>query len=199
MSLDLRKLEKRREVDGGFVQARCPACAEAGNDEAGEHLRIYPDGRYGCCVHPQDREHRKRIFALVGDKAPQSFTVKVAVNSSAAAAKSVTASLIGFVSPTGSTVLKAKTASSKVENPLGTPGTAILNPCTNGREDKDSIQTCKDIVTGVPSVLNQKDQRMPYLTPNGTLVIPFDCPARYHWWKDGQAVRATRDEVNHRH
>src|SRR3974390_37687 len=68
MSLDVAKLEKVRELAGGIVQARCPACAEGGHDRAGEHLRIYPDGRFGCCVHPKDGEHRKRIWALAGCK-----------------------------------------------------------------------------------------------------------------------------------
>src|SRR3974390_1945793 len=68
MSLDVAKLEKVRELPGGIVQARCPACAEGGHDRAGEHLRIYPDGRFGCCVHPKDGEHRKRIWALAGCK-----------------------------------------------------------------------------------------------------------------------------------
>ena len=66
MSLDVAKLEKVRELSGGLVQARCPACAEGGHDRTGEHLRIYPDGRFGCCVHPKDSDHRKRIWALVG-------------------------------------------------------------------------------------------------------------------------------------
>ena len=62
MSLDTAKLEKVRELAGGIVQARCPACAEGGGDRKGEHLRVYPDGRFGCCVHPKDGQHRKRIF-----------------------------------------------------------------------------------------------------------------------------------------
>ena len=41
--------------------------------EAGEHLRIYPDGRFGCCVHPKDGDHRKRIFALVGRAQARDF------------------------------------------------------------------------------------------------------------------------------
>jgi hypothetical protein len=71
MSLDAAKLEKVRELAGGVVQARCPACAEAGHDRSGEHLRIYPDGRFGCCVHPKDSEHRKRIWALAGCRLPR--------------------------------------------------------------------------------------------------------------------------------
>lgn len=36
----------------------------------------------------------------------------------------------------------------------------------------------------------------PRLTPDGTLVIPFDSPERYHWWKGGQSVLATLRELN---
>lgn len=40
--------------------------------------------------------------------------------------------------------------------------------------------------------------QLPYLTPGGTLVIPFDSPERYHWWKlDGNrlSVAETRAEA----
>ena len=77
MSLDVGKLEKARELAGGIVQARCPACAEGGGDRKGEHLRIYPDGRYGCCVHPKDGQHRKRIFALAGVRKAGTFTLRL--------------------------------------------------------------------------------------------------------------------------
>ena len=98
MSLDVRQLEKMCELAGGIVQARCPACAESGGDRSCQHLRVYPDGRFGCCVHPKDREHRQRIFALAGDKATRSFTVKVTHGKVAAApAKSVASSLTGLL------------------------------------------------------------------------------------------------------
>ena len=77
MSLDVGKLEKVRELAGGIVQARCPACAEGGNDRSGEHLRIYPDGKFGCCVHPKDTEHRKRIWALAGVRKPGIFSLRL--------------------------------------------------------------------------------------------------------------------------
>jgi hypothetical protein len=76
MSLNLSKLEKVRYLAKGSVEARCPACAEGGHDRKGEHLLIKPDGRFGCCANPKDREHRKRIFALAGDTAPRSIKVK---------------------------------------------------------------------------------------------------------------------------
>jgi hypothetical protein len=40
-----------------------------------------------------------------------------------------------------------------------------------------------------------KPLRVPYLTPGGTLVIPFDSDPKYHWWKAGQSVEQTRAEV----
>ena len=103
MSLDVAKLEKVRELDGGMVQARCPACAEGGNDRTGEHLRIYPDGKFGCCVHPKDRDHRKKIWALVGVRKAGTFTLRLTAPSAAPAAQSVKAVLDIRTSRTGET------------------------------------------------------------------------------------------------
>ena len=93
MSLDTAKLEKARELAGGIVQARCPACAEGGGDRKGEHLRVYPDGRYGCCVHPKDSGHRKRIFALAGERKPGTFTLRLKTPPAVLAVRSVKAVL----------------------------------------------------------------------------------------------------------
>ena len=70
MSLDLSRLENVRQRCGRTV-ARCPACAEHGQDEKGEHLIIMPDGRFGCVVCPgaAGKDHRKQIHALAGDPA----------------------------------------------------------------------------------------------------------------------------------
>ena len=71
MSLDVSKLENVR-THGGKITARCPACAEAGHDQTRNHLMIGADGRFGCVVYPgaspDAREHRKRIFALCGNR-----------------------------------------------------------------------------------------------------------------------------------
>ena len=40
--------------------------------------------------------------------------------------------------------------------------------------------------------------RLPFLTADGTLSIPFDSPGRYHWWRGGQSVKATLQEVTER-
>jgi 5S rRNA maturation endonuclease (ribonuclease M5) len=67
-ALDLSKLEKAKHKEGGIIIARCPACAEQGHDKTGEHLSVWPSGKFACVQFsgPEGSEHRKRIFALVG-------------------------------------------------------------------------------------------------------------------------------------
>lgn len=202
MSLDTSKLETVRELPGGIVQARCPACAEGGHDRTGEHLRIYPDGRFGCCVHPKDKEHRKRIFALAGCKLhlPSSgaFIVRIKAPSVASSSLSVKAALTAFKSGTLGTGNSELRARARVDS-------------TTAHIDigADFQEKLKDLETGVPSVptavvagpLSAAGQRLPYLTPGGSLVIPFDSPERYHWWKpDGErlSVAETLREVKER-
>jgi hypothetical protein len=68
MKLDLARLENVMKRIGKTI-ARCPACAEQGHDEKGDHLAIYPDGKFACVAHRGEtgHAHRKRIIALVGD------------------------------------------------------------------------------------------------------------------------------------
>lgn len=68
MPLNTDKLTNVTHRPDGSLIARCPACAEAGNDNRGEHLIIFPNGRFGCATHPGDPEHRKKIFKLAGDR-----------------------------------------------------------------------------------------------------------------------------------
>ncbi len=67
MGLNVKKLENV-EYHGSRTIARCPACAEQGHDNKGEHLSIDEQGRFSCVVYPGNTGtgHRKRIFALVG-------------------------------------------------------------------------------------------------------------------------------------
>ncbi len=67
MGLDLSKLEMVKPR-GSDILARCPACAESGNDRKGEHLYVYADSRFGCVIYPaaEGKAHRQRIFELVG-------------------------------------------------------------------------------------------------------------------------------------
>ncbi|MCG2713755.1 MAG: hypothetical protein L6308_02780 [Candidatus Omnitrophica bacterium] len=83
MGLDLFKLEKVRRR-GLNINARCPACAEAGHDRKGEHLFINDTGQFGCVLFPgQDgQQHRQRIFELVGVKevSGKGFQIRKAVS-----------------------------------------------------------------------------------------------------------------------
>lgn len=64
--IDPAKLENVKHLDGGGIRAACPVCRAAGSDKSGEHLLIQPNGKFGCAVHPKDREHRKKIYKLAG-------------------------------------------------------------------------------------------------------------------------------------
>ena len=254
MALDLTKLEKVANLANGLKRAQCPACAEAGQDKKGEHLRIYPDGRFGCCVHPKDREHRKRIFALVGERGRQEIKVRVMppkaggpiqsgilgrlgqtfgspkadVRAQTAGAVNVTARDAGDgvneVQPPSSTSQSSGTLGTGVANSkpdtssggwlpwagngsLGTPGTGFQYSRVyvekRPLEEPVNVYTYKEFREGVPGVPEQagamKAGRMPYLTPDGTLGIPFDSPERFHWWKpDGQGLKETIAELRSR-
>jgi hypothetical protein len=224
MSLDLSKLEKVRELAGGIVQARCPACAESGNDRSGEHLRIYPDGKFGCCVHPKDGDHRKRIWALAGVRKPGTFSLRLKTPSAMPAPMSVKAALTALNAGTLGTaktesVSSGKMASQTSQVPdrsksdlqskyFGTLGTPILNPRAYRKEAAhnnigDAMYMYKDLESAVPSVPtagmpespSSAGERLPFLTAGGTLSIPFDSPERYHWWRGGQSVAETLAEV----
>lgn len=69
MSLDPSKLENARQCEQKII-ARCPACAQQGHDQKGNHLVIMPDGRFGCvtCPGAGGKKHRQKIYALAGDK-----------------------------------------------------------------------------------------------------------------------------------
>lgn len=67
--IDIGRIEKCRKAGDGWI-GRCPACAEGGADRSGNHLRVWPDGRFACVVNSgkEGAQHRRRIFALVGKK-----------------------------------------------------------------------------------------------------------------------------------
>ncbi len=68
MKIRRDKLENLHRV-GDKEIARCPACAEAGQDAAGNHLVINPDGSFGCVIHSgeEGKSHRRRIRELAGE------------------------------------------------------------------------------------------------------------------------------------
>jgi hypothetical protein len=215
MSLDVSKLEKARELADGGWQARCPACAEEGGDRKGEHLRIYPDGRFGCCVHPQDREHRRRIFALAGNRKPGSFSVKIYTAPTPTAARSVREALtIAHAGTFGTGKTESESGVPAVPTfpagDFGTLGTGHFKSRAYARGELsigavDVLEKRKESERPVPSVPRSLQtasvpplvavERLPYLAADGTLVIPFDSPSRFHWWNGGQSVTATLAEV----
>jgi len=184
MSLDVAKLEKVRELAGGIIQARCPSCAEGGHDRTGEHLRIYPDGRFGCCVHPKDGEHRKRIWALAGVRQPGAFSLRIKTPPALPAVQSVKAALTDFNFGTLGTAEVKLRARARVDST-----TAVIVKGDFQEKLKDS----EGAVLTVPS-----GERLPFLSAGRDLSIPFDSPERYHWWRGGQSVAQTLQEVKER-
>ena len=66
MALDTSKLQNVVKAANGEIQARCPACAAAGLDTKGEHLKIFVDGKFACAANQGDSAHRKEIHKLAG-------------------------------------------------------------------------------------------------------------------------------------
>ena len=68
MSLDKSKLQKVRPKSNGSFLARCPACAASGGDRKGDHLIVFPNGKFWCVANGGDDDHRKAIWRLAGMK-----------------------------------------------------------------------------------------------------------------------------------
>ncbi len=210
MSLDRTKLQKVRELGSGGLQAQCPACAESGQDRKGDHLRISPEGKFGCCVFPGDRKHRSRIFALAGEHQPKAIKVRVA---SAKTAGPVQLDLMGRLGRVFSSseckVQNGECQTGESVTTVGTLGTPTyslregekeisISKLVDNRTSVPSVpevEVCQQSETGVPSVPTEKTVRLPYLTPSGDLVIPFDSPERYHWWKPPHEQRLRVSEI----
>src|SRR5436190_14478431 len=144
MSLNKEKLQKVRDLPNGGLQAQCPACAETGQDRKGEHLRISPDGKFGCCVFPGDRKHRSRIFALAGEHQPKTIRVRVA---SAKTAGPVQLDLLGRLGRVFSTPTEGQITQTVNLGTLGTPLYSLRE-----EEKEISISKLVDNQTSVPSV-----------------------------------------------
>ena len=39
------------------------------------------------------------------------------------------------------------------------------------------------------------DERLPYITQNGELVIPYNSPPKYRWWEGGQSIAESLAEL----
>jgi hypothetical protein len=243
MSLDLSRIEKLVELADGMRRGRCPACAEAGGDRKGQHLRIYPDGKFGCCVHPAEAEHRSRIFALAGERTRRGIVVRVASEETAqpvrrgilktlaagqpekpdapdGVSELETANTDEKESRTGRTgELKSNSTSMETENQqrtgrtgqqdwteelftsertLRTPQYSLRGTTADNEESEKDVYKLKGFDEGVRSVRVPEQppkQRLPYLTSSGDLVIPFESPERYHWWKPPHEKRLRVREI----
>jgi len=148
MSLDISRLENARQR-GTRIIARCPACAEHGHDEKGQHLVIMGNGSFGCVVHPgaAGKSHRQRIFAMAGDENSRkrgSFMVRVRRPSHA-----VTPKADGEVVHLGQ---------------LGTLGTPFQNPRATREQNTLSDaqhRTCNPYTHSVAQNASQASQPVP--------------------------------------
>ena len=81
------------------------------------------------------------------------------------------------------------------ESRTGRTGYSLL---TRNAVETDSICRLVESDTPVRSVRETERPertRMPYLTASGDLVIPFDSPERYHWWKPPHEKRLRVSEI----
>jgi hypothetical protein len=211
LSVDRTKLNKLRQLGNGGWQAQCPACAETGSDRKGEHLRISADGKFGCCVFPGDREHRRRIFALVGDRGLKEIRVRVASRTAGPVTQGILSRLVasaeckvengecGQATSDGSDgASQMQKEECKIQNENGatvrTGRTGVFLVTRDREETDDSVSKLIEFEEPVRSVR----QELPHLTASGDLVIPFNSPKRYHWWAGGQSIRQTRQEIMER-
>jgi hypothetical protein len=183
--IDVSRIEKGRRCDDGWV-GRCPACAEARLDKTGNHLRVWQDGSYACVVNPgkDGTQHRRRIWSLLGGKIDRSNLPSVP-------------RLFSGLPPAGTLV-------TPISSPRASQGkTGYTHIHTYGSLEHPSqasqpTSNGEDLKLPVPSVPNQslalKGPR-PFIDSSGGLVIPSNSPARYHYWKGGQSVDETLNEI----
>lgn len=79
-TIDTSKLANVDKKPNGEIIAQCPACAAAGGDTTGNHLKVYPDGKFNCVVNNKCKQHNQEILKLVGvedGKTPEKPKVKV--------------------------------------------------------------------------------------------------------------------------
>ena len=192
MSLNLSKLEKVRHLGNGGVEARCPACAEGGHDRKGEHLMIKPDGRFGCCASPKDREHRKRIFALAGDTAPRS--IKVRSPAVKVAAPRIMSGVLGRLGRVFASRAKPDAADGVGEvgpesNEVRTPRTGETKSVQDGEQESRTLRTPLSFLS-VSEKEKEKDENTPTLKDYGESVRSVrDVPPPSEL---GEGVRAVR-------
>ena len=82
------------------------------------------------------------------------------------------------------------------ERTLRTPQLSLVLQQEDSEIEKYKTHIYKDFDKGVRCV--RVKEKLPHLTQAGDLVIPFDSPELYHWWKSGQSVKQTLAELRER-
>jgi hypothetical protein len=67
------------------------------------------------------------------------------------------------------------------------------NNNNNGPEDELNCFNCLNCNEEEPE---RKHYTLPYFDKSGGLVIPFDSDPKYHWWRDGQSISKTINELS---
>jgi len=145
MSLNIENIENVKH-QGSRIIARCPVCAEQGHDNKGEHLFIDKQGRYSCIIYPAEtgKEHRKRIYELIGIKNGKEKLPSVSYNK----------------------VIKVKEVTRNTENVIKRDILGHLGRVnqTHARKDEDDIEDSiyeKDFEKGVPNVPSVENELIP--------------------------------------
>jgi hypothetical protein len=189
MSLNLSKLIHVVRLEGGGIRAQCPACAEAGHDKRGEHLFVFPDGGYGCCVHQGNHEHRRRIYALAGEHKPSDLRIY----RQAMPQGTVRRDILRHINPSLRRPTEANLESTGASEEVGRESCHTV-ASQEERAPKPAVQ-----VASLNPEQHQQNRirrvRFPYIDATGTVIIPFDSPEKYHWWDGGQSVAETRAEL----
>jgi hypothetical protein len=143
---------------------------------------------------------------LAGEHGARGIRVRVA---SAKAAETVQLDLLGRLGRVVSSPSEPQVSYSVSSGTLGTPTYSLrieeneipIHKLIDNRTSVPSVpsvpevEVCQQSEVGVPSVPKQETVRLPYLTSSGDLVIPFDSPERYHWWKPPHEKRLRVSEI----
>jgi hypothetical protein len=72
-----------------------------------------------------------------------------------------------------------------------TPQPLVTRGANEGGKPEGQLM---EYAAGVRSV-RENEPTVPHLLADGTLVIPFGSPRRFHWWDGGQSISETRAEI----
>lgn len=82
-------------------------------------------------------------------------------------------------------------------NVLKTPAGRLLAQRKDGKPltPVDMIEAKYLAAIDDPMEVGSEKGPFPYFEPGGNLVIPFSSPPRFHWWRGGQSISKTVEEI----